>query len=135
MTAPAAHPAPRSLAPLLLFGVLAGVTFTVAWWLGSPMAAGCAAAGGAGAIPLAWGITRLLRRRPPLGLAAAVLLVHLVAAAAGVFGGLPIVEGLKFLLQGTLLGAAAGMWRRDGALPPILIALVAAFPLVLGALA
>lgn len=135
MTAPAAPSAPRSLAPLLLFGVLAGVTFTVAWWLGSPKAAGWAAAGGAGAIPFAWGVTRLFRRRPMLGLSLGILFLHLVAAAAGLLAGLPIIEGAKFLLQGTLLGAAAGVRGRDGRLPPTMIALVASFPLLLGALA
>lgn len=137
MTAPAATPAssPRSLGPLLLYGLLAGVTFTVAWWLGSPKAAGWAAAGGAGTLPLAWGATRLLRRRPALGLALGILLLHLVAATAAVLGGLPTIEGLKFLLQGTLLGAAGGIWRRDGTLPSPLIVLIVAFPLLLGALA
>jgi hypothetical protein len=107
----------------------------VAWWLGSPKAAGWAAAGGIGALPFAWGAARLLRPRPAIALAVGVFLMHLAAGVVGVLGGLPVIEALKFLLQGTLLGAAAGLHARDGRLSPWLGALVVAFPLVLGALA
>ncbi|HET7041947.1 MAG TPA: hypothetical protein VFI13_08000 [Gemmatimonadales bacterium] len=131
-TAPAR---PSRLPPVLLLGGIAGVACTVAWWLGSPMAAGWALAGAVAALPFAWGATRLFASRPALGTALGVLLLHLGAAVGAVLGGLPPVEGLKFLLQGTLLGAAAGLRVRDGAIPrPVALGIVA-FPLLLGALA
>ena len=134
MTAPSA-PTPRLFLPILLFGGLAGVTFTVAWWLGSPRAAGWALAGGVAALPVAWGVARGLSVRPAIAVGAGVLLMHLVAGVAGVVGGLPVIEGLKFVLQGTVLAAAAGLRVRDGAIPQRIALLVMAFPLLLGALA
>ena len=135
MTAPSAPPAPRLLAPILLFGGIAGVAFTVAWWLGSPKAAGWAFAGAVAALPVAWGAARLLRARPGLAVGLGVLLLHLAAGVAGVLGGLPVIEGVKFLLQGTLHAAAAGLHARDGTVPRAVALIVVAFPLLLGALA
>ena len=130
-----AAPSPKLLAPLLLFGGLAGVTFTTAWWLGSPKAAGWAFAGAVAILPVAWGVARLLRARVALAVGTGVLLLHLAAAVAGVLGGLPLIEGVKFLLQGTLLAAAAGLYARDRTTPRTLALLVLAVPLLLGALA
>jgi hypothetical protein len=112
-----------------------GITFTTAWWLGSPRALGWALAGGIGAIPVAWLIGRLLRARPALALALGVLLIHVAAGAASVAGGLPWIEFLKFALQGTLLGAAAGVRIERGALPTWQGVATIALPLILGALA
>lgn len=134
MTA-APRPAPRLLPPLLLFGIIAGVTFTVAWWLGSPLAAGWAFAGAMAALPLAWGAARLLRPRIGVALGVGVLVLHVAAGTVALFGGLPLIEGFKFALQGTILGAAAGLAARDGSIPRPFALLVVAFPLLLGALA
>ena len=136
MTAPTLPPAaPRRLFTTLLFGGVVGVTFTTTWWLGSPRACGWALAGGVGAIPVAWLLGRLLRSRPGLAVALGVLLIHVAAGVAGGFGGLPWVELLKFTLQGTLLGAAAGVRVQRGALPAWLGIATVAVPLILAVLA
>ncbi|HVX89947.1 MAG TPA: hypothetical protein VG940_13515 [Gemmatimonadales bacterium] len=134
MTAPVPATRPR-LGILLLFGVLAGTAFAAPWWLGSPRALGWAAAGAGAAIPLAWALGLLRRVPAPLGLGLGVFLIHLAAAGAGIAGGLPWIEGLKFLVQGTLLGLAAGVRWRDGALPAPLGVLTVAAPLILTTLA
>ena len=137
MTAPAvASASPRRLfGTLLLFGGVVGVTFTTAWWLGSPRAIGWTLAGGVGAIPVAWLLGRLLRSRPGLSVALGVLLIHVVAGVCGGLGGLPWVELLKFTLQGTLLGAAAGVRIERGTLPAWQVVATVAVPLILAALA
>ena len=137
MTAPAvASASPRRLfGTFLLFGGVVGVTFTTAWWLGSPRAIGWTLAGGVGAIPVAWLLGRLLRSRPGLSVALGVLLIHVVAGVCGGLGGLPWVELLKFTLQGTLLGAAAGVRIERGTLPAWQVVATVAVPLILAALA
>ncbi len=136
MTAPAVLPSSRPLfGTLLLFGGVVGITFTTAWWLGSPRAVGWAVAGGIGAIPVAWLLGRLLRSRPGLSVALGVLLIHVMAGICGGLGGLPWVELLKFTLQGTLLGAAAGVRIERGALPSWQVIATMALPLILAVLA
>ena len=137
MTAAADAPvSPRArFGMLLLFGVVVGITFTTAWWLGSPRALGWALAGGIGAIPVAWLLGRVLRSRPGLAVALGILVIHVVAGVCGVLGGLPWVELLKFALQGALLAAAAGVRIQRGALPVWQAIATVALPLLLGALA
>ncbi len=136
MTAPAVLPASRPrFGTLLLFGGVVGITFTTAWWLGSPRAIGWALAGGLGVIPVAWLLGRLLQSRPGLSVALGVLLIHVGAGVAGGLGGLPWVELLKFALQGTLLGAAAGVRIERGTLPSWQVVATVALPLILAALA
>ena len=136
MTAPALPTlSPRRLFTILLFSGVVGVTFTTAWWLGSPRAGGWALAGGVGAIPVAWLLARLLRARPGLAVALGVLLIHVVAGVTGGLGGLPWVELLKFTLQGTLLGAAAGVRVERGTLPAWQGIATVALPLIFAVLA
>ena len=137
MTAPAIAPASSRplLGTLLLFGGVVGITFTTAWWLGSPRAIGWTLAGGLGAIPVAWSLGRLLRSRPGLAVALGVLLIHVAAGVCGGLGGLPWVELLKFTIQGTLLGAAAGVRMERGTLPARQVVAAVAVPLILAALA
>jgi hypothetical protein len=136
MTASALPPvAPRRFLGTLLFSVVVGITFTTAWWLGSPRALGWALAGGLGSIPVAWLLGRLLRSRPGLALAIGVLLIHVAAGVAGGLGGLPWIELLKFTLQGTLLGAAAGIRIERGAVPSWQGIATVALPLILAVLA
>jgi hypothetical protein len=125
----------RSFGHLLYFGGLAGAAFGSIWWLGSPRAMGWALAGGAGAIPLAWLLGRLLPGRSTLSLALGVLLVHLLGGVAGALGGLPWVEVLKFVLQGTFLGLLAGARVGWGRVPVGLGIAAVAVPLVLALLA
>jgi hypothetical protein len=137
MTAPTGLPisSRARFGTLLFVGVVVGITFTTAWWLGSPRALGWSLAGGIGALPLAWLLGRALPGRPSLALALGILLLHVAAGGAGVAGGLPWVELLKFALQGALLGAAAGVRTRRGMLPGRQAAVTVALPLILGALA
>lgn len=134
MTSPVPSPRGR-FGTLFLFGLVAGVTFAAPWWLGSPRAMGWAAAGAGAAIPLAWALALWRRLSAPLALGLGVLLIHLAAGGAGVAGGLPWIEAVKFALQGTLLGLGAGArWSRGG-LPGVIAVPVVALPLILTALA
>ncbi len=123
------------MAYLVLFGIIAGVTFASPWWLGSPQAMAWTVAGMALALPVAWGVGKIPRLRGPLGVGAGVLLIHLAAAGAGVAGGLPWIELFKFAIQGALLGAAAGYRSARGSLSPSLIVATVSAPLILAALA
>lgn len=134
MTPPVPASRPR-FGVLLLFGVVAGAAFAAPWWLGSPRAIGWAAAGAGAAIPLAWALGLWKRLSAPLAVGMGVLLIHLAAGGAGVAGGLPWIEGLKFLLQGTLLGAAAGVRWSRGSLPASIAVVTVAVPLILTTLA
>lgn len=134
MTAPAPTSRPR-FGILILFGVMAGAAFAAPWWLGSPRAMGWAAAGAGAAIPLAWALGLWKRLSAPLAIGMGVLLIHLAAGGAGVAGGLPWVEGLKFVLQGAVLGAAAGVRWRQGSLPASIAVVAVAVPLILTTLA
>jgi len=137
MTAPAGIPisSRARFGTLLLFGVVVGITFTTAWWLGSPRALGWALAGGVGAIPVVWLLGPPFRTRPGFAIGVGVLLIHVAAGGAGVAGGLPWIELLKFTLQGALLGAAAGVRVERGALRTWHGVATVALPLILGALA
>ncbi|HEX7918477.1 MAG TPA: hypothetical protein VF454_03690, partial [Gemmatimonadales bacterium] len=134
MTTPVPTSRPR-FGVVLLFGVVAGAAFAAPWWLGSPRAMGWAAAGAGAAIPLAWALGLWKRPSAPLAVGMGVLLIHLAAGGAGVAGGLPWIEALKFALQGTVLGAAAGVrWALGKLTAPIAVVTVAV-PLILTTLA
>lgn len=120
---------------LLLFGMVAGAAFAAPWWLGSPRAMGWAAAGAGAAIPLAWVLRFWKRLSAPLAIGMGVLLIHVAAGGAGVAGGLPWIEGLKFALQGAVLGAAAGVRWMRGSLPAPIAVVAVAVPLILTTLA
>lgn len=134
MTDPVPTSRPR-FGVLLLFGIVAGAAFAAPWWLGSPRAMGWAAAGAGAAIPLAWALGLWKRLSAPLAIGAGVLLIHLAAGGAGVAGGLPWIEALKFVLQGTVLGAAAGVRWSRGSLPAGIAVVTVAVPLILTTLA
>ena len=134
MTAPVPASRPR-FGILLLFGVVAGAAFAAPWWLGSPRAMGWAAAGAGAAIPLAWALGLWKRLSAPLAIGMGVFLIHLAAGGAGVAGGLPWIEGLKFLLQGTVLGAAVGLRWAQGSLSAPIGVVTVAVPLILTTLA
>lgn len=134
MTAPVPTSRPR-FGLLLLFGVVAGAAFAAPWWLGSPRAMGWAAAGAGAAIPLAWALGLWKRLSTPLAIGLGVLFIHLAAGGAGVAGGLPWIEALKFLLQGTVLGAAAGVRWARGSVPAGIAVVTVAVPLILTTLA
>lgn len=101
---------------MLLWAPIAAM-FAACWWQGPAPSGEWGVVAGLVVVTIGALLTRLRPTPRPWLVGLSLLLAHVAAGAAAVAAGLPIIEFLKLLLQGTVLAAAGGLRAGLGRIP------------------